>query len=260
MLEPGSHAAVSHAFSVDPIFGTSRLLGRLIASVSRSRSQAELATLALGHIGGLFHAPSCAMLLTDPSGKASEIALAGIGNQDFDLYEKDWRHQDPVLAAVLERHVPVHSAQIAPDDVRKRSKMYIDYGKARGLFHYLAAPLYGAAGRLIGVVNMFRPEHHRPFEQADLLLATALSGHLSTNLARLPVRCLSDGATITVQLTQREREVASLVAQGSNNQEIASALSVARETVKKTLRRVYSKLDVNGRAQMVARLAEMGWF
>jgi DNA-binding CsgD family transcriptional regulator len=48
------------------------------------------------------------------------------------------------------------------------------------------------------------------------------------------------------------------VTQGSTNPQIALALQISRETVKKTLQRVYCKLDVNGRAQMAGRLVELG--
>jgi DNA-binding CsgD family transcriptional regulator len=36
-------------------------------------------------------------------------------------------------------------------------------------------------------------------------------------------------------------------------------VGVARETVKQTLRRVYTKLGVSGRAQMASTMAARGW-
>jgi DNA-binding CsgD family transcriptional regulator len=52
--------------------------------------------------------------------------------------------------------------------------------------------------------------------------------------------------------------VARLASAGRNNVEIALRLGIARETVKQTLRRVYRKLNVTGRAQMAAVLAQRG--
>jgi DNA-binding CsgD family transcriptional regulator len=59
-------------------------------------------------------------------------------------------------------------------------------------------------------------------------------------------------------LSGRELQMARLVAAGRSNIEIALELGIARETVKQTLRRVYRKLDVNGRAQMAATLVLEG--
>ena len=60
-------------------------------------------------------------------------------------------------------------------------------------------------------------------------------------------------------LSYRELQVARLAAAGRNNLEIALQVGIARETVKQTLRRVYTKLGVNGRAQMASTMAARGW-
>ncbi|GGH36116.1 response regulator [Microbacterium album] len=53
-------------------------------------------------------------------------------------------------------------------------------------------------------------------------------------------------------LTQREREVLELVAQGSTNREAAQRLFVSEATVKTHLLHIYAKLEVNDRAAAVA--------
>ena len=55
-------------------------------------------------------------------------------------------------------------------------------------------------------------------------------------------------------LTSRERQVASLVARGFANKAIADELSISRWTVAAHLRRIYTRLGVGTRAQMVAVL------
>ncbi|MBM7773937.1 DNA-binding CsgD family transcriptional regulator [Actinokineospora baliensis] len=56
-------------------------------------------------------------------------------------------------------------------------------------------------------------------------------------------------------LTRTEARLAELVNAGATNQQAASALSVSVKTVEATLTRVYRKLGVHSRAQLVARLA-----
>lgn len=55
-------------------------------------------------------------------------------------------------------------------------------------------------------------------------------------------------------LTMREREVAELVAKGFNNREIGDRIGISREGVKQSLKRMFRKLDVSARAEMVAIL------
>ncbi len=57
-----------------------------------------------------------------------------------------------------------------------------------------------------------------------------------------------------VSLSPREREIVRMVAQGCTNRMIASVLDISEWTVGTHLRRVFTKLEVNSRAAMVARL------
>jgi DNA-binding NarL/FixJ family response regulator len=60
------------------------------------------------------------------------------------------------------------------------------------------------------------------------------------------------------RLTDREREVLKHVAAGRSNDEIAAALVVSSETVKTHLKRMYAKLGVRDRAQVVVVAYESG--
>ena len=53
------------------------------------------------------------------------------------------------------------------------------------------------------------------------------------------------------ELSEREREVLCLTAQGMSNQEIGAALSIGDSTVKSHINRILSKLGVNDRTQAV---------
>lgn len=57
-----------------------------------------------------------------------------------------------------------------------------------------------------------------------------------------------------VTLSPREQEIVRLIAKGLPNKAIAAALDISLWTVATHLRRVFSKLGVNSRAEMVARI------
>jgi DNA-binding NarL/FixJ family response regulator len=59
-------------------------------------------------------------------------------------------------------------------------------------------------------------------------------------------------------LTERERQVAALVAQGKSNREIGDELVVSERTVEKHVENVLSKLSFTSRAQIAAWAVEKG--
>jgi DNA-binding CsgD family transcriptional regulator len=60
--------------------------------------------------------------------------------------------------------------------------------------------------------------------------------------------------TMKTELTNRERQVARLVAQGLSNRKIANAMDLVEGTVKIHLHHVYKKLDVANRIELVLRM------
>ena len=55
------------------------------------------------------------------------------------------------------------------------------------------------------------------------------------------------------QLTRRQNEILRLAAQGLKNQEIAAQLGISYQTVKNTLKRVYSKLEARNRIEAILK-------
>ena len=70
------------------------------------------------------------------------------------------------------------------------------------------------------------------------------------------VRCVlvHQEPALRVTLSPRERQIALMVAHGRTNQAIATSLDISVWTVSTHLRRIFAKLAVSSRAEMVARL------
>jgi len=60
------------------------------------------------------------------------------------------------------------------------------------------------------------------------------------------------------ELTDREREILNLIAQGHNNTEIAERLTLSPKTVRNHVSNIFSKLQVADRAQAIVRAREAG--
>jgi DNA-binding NarL/FixJ family response regulator len=60
------------------------------------------------------------------------------------------------------------------------------------------------------------------------------------------------------ELTEREREVLKLIAQGRNNGDIAKTLVISPKTVRNHVTNIFSKLQVADRAEAIIRARQVG--
>jgi len=65
-------------------------------------------------------------------------------------------------------------------------------------------------------------------------------------------------SSLNVPLSDRERQVLQLIANGKSNKEIAQELFLAVGTVKKHLNNIFAKLGVKSRTQAIARAGALG--
>ncbi len=65
-------------------------------------------------------------------------------------------------------------------------------------------------------------------------------------------------ADLFPELTDREREILGLIAQGRNNAEIAQRLTLSGKTIRNHITNIFSKLQVADRAQAIVRARDAG--
>ncbi len=75
---------------------------------------------------------------------------------------------------------------------------------------------------------------------------------LAPEAARILIEAATRSSAPVFQLTDREREVLALMAEGMNNTEIAKRLVVSQSTIKSHVSSILSKLGVNSRTEAVA--------
>ena len=89
-------------------------------------------------------------------------------------------------------------------------------------------------------------------------LSRGLAAKILDEFSRLSDQRHSKDAASEDELTKREREVLQLVAGGSTNREIASALYISENTVNFHMKNILSKLHLRNRAQAVAYAIQSG--
>jgi DNA-binding NarL/FixJ family response regulator len=100
----------------------------------------------------------------------------------------------------------------------------------------------------------------RVVARGDALLSPSVTRRLITSLARQPRRLpVPSGQSPSLsRLTEREREVLALVAEGLSNEEIAGRLFLSPLTTKTHVSRILTKLGARDRAQLVVLAYESG--
>jgi DNA-binding NarL/FixJ family response regulator len=97
----------------------------------------------------------------------------------------------------------------------------------------------------------------RVVARGDALLSPSVTRRLISDIASRPERPATTGK-ILAGLTDREREVMTLVAEGLSNDEIAARLFLSPLTAKTHVSRIMTKLGARDRAQLVVMAYETG--
>jgi DNA-binding NarL/FixJ family response regulator len=92
----------------------------------------------------------------------------------------------------------------------------------------------------------------RSVAQGERVLPPRMTSTLFSQIAEAAVRGRGEAALEEVRMTQREREVIALIAEGMSNKEIAQRLTIATDTVKSHVRNVMDKLALHSRLQIAA--------
>ncbi len=90
--------------------------------------------------------------------------------------------------------------------------------------------------------------------QGEALFAPSIARRLMSYFSR-PTKL---PPTVLPELTEREREILALIAQGETNPKIARHLELAEKTVRNHITSIFSKLQVGSRAEAVLRAREAG--
>jgi DNA-binding CsgD family transcriptional regulator len=152
---------------------------------------------------------------------------------------------NPVARYLTERHAPVHEGLVTSPKVWRLICPRPDH------WHVMAGPIVDH-GKLIGAVGCTREKSMPAFNSQNLADLSGICLHLSVWTATIrssPKTCKSE------LLTARELQIVELVALGHTNAEIGNELWITENSVKQALKRMFRKLEVSSRAEMVAQLS-----
>ena len=227
----------------------------LFQAIATATSEQALRYHLMDSMGEHFGIQRWGIYLLDDRDHLASVDVVGVSDAFVERYEQLGRAVDPVLRYVIENHAPAHEELVLPRGDWKQSDLYTRCCREYNHEHIMTGPIVGQ-GKLIGTIHFARVVETPAFGVQDLANLGAVCSHVSACLAALrrsPSSSFLDNSWAK-QLTPRERQIADLVAQGLTNAEIGTELWITQNTVKQALKRMFRKLEVSARAELVAKL------
>jgi DNA-binding CsgD family transcriptional regulator len=231
-------------------------LHSLFQDIAIASTETELRFKLMDNLSQHFGVQRWGIYLVDEEGNLISCDTHGVSDRFIERYQQIGKSIDPVLQYVRQYHVPAHEELVLPNRTWKQSQLYQQCCIEGGHEHILTGPIVGH-GKLIGTINFARVGNTPAFNTRDLNKLAAVCLHVSACLANLRSQRSRDTIVYNSErllLTQREIQIANLVARGMTNAEIGRELWISSNTVKGALKRMFCKLDVTCRTEMVAKL------
>lgn len=227
-------------------------LQSLFHAMAAASDERKLRLAFMDNVGEHFGVQRWGIYLTDEQSRLVSVDVSGVPESLVERYEQVGRAVDPVMRYVVERHAPAHEELVLPPGGWKQCDLYQNCCAYYDHEHIMTGPIVGA-GQLIGTVHFARTGHTPAFSSDHLADLSALCLHLSACLAMVMRSPQQFNSPLAHRLTPRERQIVELVAQGLTNAEIGAKLWITENSVKQALKRIFRKLEVVNRAEMVAR-------
>jgi DNA-binding CsgD family transcriptional regulator len=226
-------------------------LHQLFHDMATASSEIELRSQFMDQASDIFGVQRWGIYLLDASRQLASADAVGVSDDFIDRYQKFGKSVDPLLQYVMQYHAPAHEELVLPPGGWKQCELYQRCCSQYGHEHVMTGAIVGQ-GELIGTVNFARVGITPPFNPLDLAKLSAVTTHFSARLAELRRQ---NGPNLFLQrLTSRERQIAELVAKGLTNTEIGQELWITQNSVKQALKRMFRKLEVTARTELVAKL------
>jgi DNA-binding CsgD family transcriptional regulator len=229
----------------------------LFQSLSTAGTEQSLRARFMDGVSESFGVQRWGIYLLGNDNCPESIDVQGVSDDFVDRYQRFGKSVDPVLNYVIEYHAPAHEELVLPPGGWKQSDLYQRCCSEYNHEHIMTGAIVGN-GQLIGTVNFARVGDNMPaFNWCDLASLGAACSHFSTKLAQLRQQSDPIPDPIIQRLTPREIQIAMLVAKGLTNTEIGTELWITQNSVKQALKRMFRKLEVSARTEMVARLRDL---
>lgn len=191
-----------------------------------------------------------------------------ISDEGMRAYEAHYQFIDPITHKLQAYYSPVLSVQVMPQEELVKTEFFNDFLAPEGMFTGLNFHVHDGTAEL-GDFRIWRTRRKGQFDKQHLDMLNLLKSALVAALRRAG----SDSASKRLQpmstthagmielgsaLSQRESDVAIMIARGCQDKEIARHLCIEVTTVRTHLKHLFQKLNVPNRARLAHLLTRHG--
>ncbi len=162
--------------------------------------------------------------------------------------ENNYLDVDPVVAGVAKSRKPFFWDDLNNDpNISDPSLKLMEQAREAGLKDGIAIPLFGKTGEIVGLGLARDEEEDNKRDYEFLAGAYLLSTYFHETFRDMLLK------PIRTKITNREKEILSWAAEGKTDEEIGMLLSISMNTVRYHWKKIFSKLDANGRIYAVTK-------
>lgn len=228
--------------------GELRLFGDVVARLARLPPSADVRAGVFEDIVRLVRADFGASYVWQADRSESEhLVNFNMDPANLRRYGEWYQYRDPMTAELRRRRTATLVDAVIPRKALERSEFYNDFLARDGLHHGINMFVFDGA-RDLGDLRIWRARHRPDFGRREVHILDALEPFLRRALMRT-------GRNPAHGMTPRERQVATLVARGCRDRDIARLLGIGFGTVRTHLNRAMEKCDCANRAELAALMS-----
>ena len=259
----GKGAAVMFFVKEDECLLMNEIVLGLNADANESDKKLRLSFLS--RIQDLIFCDQASFYLPDPQrDNITDPVSLNIDRLYLDAYERYYRNIDEAMPYIhMTRPNTYRYTDILNGKAKQLSETYNDFFKPMGACYSQGVNLVWN-NHFLGLVVLFRGIGEQDFTDRDMFILRQFQGHLSHKLYRLLVGGQSKNHELLnknvlrekYHLSEREIEIVDLVLSGHHNRDISDKLFIELSTVKTHLKRIFVKLNISSRTQILSLLME----
>jgi len=229
-----------------------KLFGEIVGRLATSPPRADVRVNVFEDIVRLVRADFGASYVWNAAtGQSRHPVNVNMDPANLGRYEAWFQFCDPMTAKLRSCRMATLVDSVLPRAELERSEFYNDFLARDHLHHGINMFVIDGdrnGGRDLGDLRIWRARHRPDFGSREIDLLNALEPFLRGALLRMN----EDAAH---GLTLRERQVATLVARGCRDRDIARLLGIGFGTVRTHLNRAMEKSGCANRAELAARMS-----
>jgi DNA-binding CsgD family transcriptional regulator len=232
-------------------------LARLITWFTEDYEETEIRTRVGQELLTLLQADYFASYVWDPStGRFSDRVAINMADDNLGAYERYYQFRDPITPQLQAQRFPTLVTQIMPQRELVRTEFFNDFLAIDGLYHGVNVFAYDGDVN-IGDLRIWRHKRREAFDGDTLALLSLIQPAFTHALQRAKQKLSDTPAAVSgagFHLSERQLAIGQYVCQGLSDKEIAQKLDVAFSTVRTQLSRMFEKLGVHSRTQLIRYL------